>query len=154
MTSFKRIKKYFISYCISYTIASMILSALQYIYPVMTDINVWQFNIELSAVCLVIAVLMFFSDYLTDPSGEEKLTPLGFAIGFADVAVPVLGMGGPLFKWFDLFSAQILFPLIIIAAVYLATLALFIINDKLTEKAINRKINERKKKKKNEQQNN
>ena len=154
MKLFKRIKKYFISYCISYTIASIMLSVMQFSDSIAIYNNVWLLNIELSAVCLVIAVLMFFSDLFTDPSGEEKITPLGFAIGFFDVAVPVLGLGGPVFKWFDIFSTQVIFPIIIIVAVYLATLALFIINDKLTERAINRKINERKEMMKNEQQNN
>lgn len=154
MSIFKRAKKYFVSYCISYTIANLILSIMNYSETIHIYDNVWILNIELSAVCFIIAVLMFFTDFATDPSGEDKITPLGFALGFIDVAVPVLGLGGSVFKWFNLFSKEIIYPLCIIAAVYLATLLLFIINEKITENAINRKINERKEMMRNEQQNN
>ncbi len=148
-----RLKRYGISYCVSYTMANMILSVMNYIDSINIYDNVWLINIELSAICLIIAVLMFFSDMFISHTEGYGFSVLDMIVGFFDVAVPVLGLGGFVFNWFDLFSYEVIYPLCIIAAVYFATLVLFLINDRMTEKEINKKIKERKEMKRNEQDN-
>ena len=153
MKLFKKLKTYFISYAISYTLASLMLSLTSLYANINTSANVWLLNAELNLVCFIISTLMLLTDWIADPSGDCRITPLSSILGFFDVALPVLCLGGSVFGWFDLLSGEILYPLCIITAVYLATLLLFIINGKLTEKAINRRINERKEMMKNEQNN-
>ena len=147
----KRLKLYGTSFCISYTIASMILSALNINSELIKE-NIWLTNIQLLIVCFTIAVLMLITDTLL--CREENLISLpNFLLGLADVAVPVLVMGGPVFHWFSLSTIYILIPIIILFVVYAATFALFYINAKLTEKELNRKIHERKERLQHDKQN-
>lgn len=151
---FKRMKMYGISCCISYTVASLILSALN-IGSTLMESNVWLSNLQLLLVCLVIAVLMLITDTIRDPEGPtSQVTPGYFLVGILDVAVPVLGMGGFLFGWFDVFTVQIIYPICILLVVYFAVFAMFYINKKNTEKELNRRISKRKEVIKNDEQDN
>lgn len=149
----KRLKIYGISCCISYTIASLILSVLNIGSTLMSD--VWLANVQLLLVCIVIAVLMLITDTIRDPEEPtSQVTPGYFLIGILDVAVPVIGMGGLLFKWFDVFTLQIIYPICILLVVYFAVFAIFYINKKITEKELNRRISKRKEVLKNDKQDN
>ena len=137
-------RNYGISFCASYTLVSVVLSVLNNTGDQIMG-NIWIVNIQLALVCLAIAVLMFVSDTLMN-HGEENvpLSPLGIAMDLLDVAVPVPGLGGFVFHWFNVFSYQILYPVVIMIAAYFVVLLLFIINNKHTEKQLNQKIQERK----------
>ncbi len=150
----KRLKMYGISFCISYTMASLILSILNYSSELITG-SVWLANIQLLVVCFAIAVLMLVTDTIRAPEAmESQLTPGYFALELMDVAIPVLGLGGFVFKWFDVFSLQVLYPICILVVIYFAVFAIFYINSKQTEKELNRRINERKEVLKNDKQDN
>lgn len=150
----ERLKMYGLSCCISYTIASLILSALN-INSSLMEKDVWLANLQLFAVCLVIAVLMLITDTIRDPEEPtSQVTPGYFLIGILDVAVPVLGMGGFLFGWFDVISTQVIYPICILLIVYFAVFAIFYINKRNTEKELNRRINQRKEELKNDKQDN
>ena len=150
----KRLKLYGISFCISYTMVSMILSVLN-IGSVLIEGNIWITNLELMLVCLVIAILMLITDLIRTPDTiENPVTPGYIAVMLADVAVPVLGLGGFVFNWFNVFSPQVLYPICILVAVYFAVFAMFYINNKHTEKELNHRISERKEVLKNDKQDN
>ena len=150
----QRIKIYGISCCISYSAASLILSALNVNSTLMTD-NVWLSNLQLLAVCFVISVLMLITDTIRDPDNHpEEVTPGYILVGIIDTAVPVLGMGGFLFGWFDVLSMQVLFPIAILLIIYFAVFAIFYFSGKNTEKELNRRISERKDDLKNDKQDN
>ncbi len=138
----RRLRTYGVSCCVSYTFVSMIFSVLSMSNHVISD-NPWQTHLELFAVCAAIALLMFFSDTLLHQE-DDTMTVTGFFVGLCDVAIPVIGLGGFLFQWFNPLSTQIILPIIILLCVYLAIFVLFYLNAKHTEKELNRKINERK----------
>lgn len=151
---FKRMKLYGISFCISYTMVSAILSFLNLNSELISG-NIWLSNVQILVVCFVIAVLMLITDTIRSPETiESQLTPGFFALELLDVAVPVIGLGGFAFKWFDVFSLQVLYPICILVAVYFAVFAMFYINSKHTEKELNRKISKRKEELKNGRQDN
>ena len=150
----KRLKLYGISWCISYTMVSLILSLLN-ISSEIKMYNVWHSNVELIALCFVINLLMLITDTIRDPeSPTVQLTAGYFAIQILDVAAPVLLMGGLWFRWFNVFSYEVLYPIVILLAVYFAVFAIFYINSKNTEKELNRRISERKEVMRNDKQNN
>ena len=151
----KKLKIYGISCCMSYTFASTILSLLNS-YSELITFNVWNVNLQLFIVCLAIAVLMLISDLTIFRSKDEDdgVSLLQLGVDLFDVAVPVLGLGGPVFHWFDLFSVQILSPILILVAVYLIVFALFYWGMKQTEKELNIMIRKRKEMMKHDEENN
>ncbi len=143
-TLLKKIKTYGISGCISYTMVSLILSLLNNTGNLM-ETNIWITNLQLLAVCFSIAVLMLVTDCIRNPEGlSVGVNPVDIGLDLLSVAVPVLGLGGFVFHWFNVFSEQILIPIVILVIVYSAVLGLFVLNNKQTEKELNQKINERK----------
>ncbi|HCA55020.1 MAG: DUF3021 family protein [Clostridia bacterium] len=147
----KRLRTYGISCCVSYTLVSLILSALNRSENLIAG-DIWRTNLQLLSVCAVIALLMFITDTLLKQE-ENSFSLPGFMLGLADVAAPVLIMGGLVFHWFSFSTIYILIPIGILLVVYLATFALFYINAKLTEKELNRKIHERKERLQHDKQN-
>lgn len=137
-----------VSCCASYTLASVLISLLNINEM---NYNIWVINIELFFVCFVIALLMLISNAFLDYDNNIKIT---FLIGFAEVAVPVLVLGGPVFNWFDLFSPQIISPVLILSFVYIAIFILFYLHGKKVEREINKKISERKERIRNDKQDN
>ncbi len=154
----KKLRNYGISCCVSYTFVSIILSLLNVRQHLMsgTDVHdVWLNNIQIFVVCLAIAVCMFITDCLFKiDDGEENYSLISFTLGLVDVVIPVMGLGGFVFRWFNVFSYQILYPTGILLFVYLAVFGLFCLNAKHTEKELNRKINERKERKNHDKQDN
>ena len=143
-TLFKKIRTYGISGCISYTLVSFILSLLNLNFRLMVQ-DFWRSNLEILAVCFSIAVLMLVTDCIRNPEGTEQgVDPVGIGLDLVNVAVPVIGLGGFVFRWFQVFSEQVLIPICILVVVYFAVFGLFYLNNKQTEKELNRKINERK----------
>ncbi len=129
--------------CISYTLVSLILSLLNTYNNLMAD-DAWKHNLELFTVCFVIALLMFLMRIIMK---QDEVPRVSLGIVAADlliVAAPVLGLGGFVFHWFDVFSPQVLFPIGILLIVYALTATIFYFSTKKTEKELNRKINERK----------
>ena len=149
----KRLKLYGICTCISYTLVSMILSVLNIGSELVTG-NTWVANVQLFSVCLVISVLMLITDTIKDPeTATTEATPGYILVGLLDVAIPVLGMGGFLYGWFDVFSTQVLYPICILVVVYIAVFAMFYIIGKKTERELNRIINDRKERSSHEKNN-
>lgn len=139
----KRVRNYTISLCGSYTLLNVILSLLNQDSALFN--GGWGANLQMFVVCLAIAVLMFITESIRNPDGmKTQITVCEIGIDLIDVAVPVLGLGGPVFHWFELFSFQIIYPICIMIFVYAVIFVLFYINSKQTEKELNRKINERK----------
>lgn len=138
-----------VSCCASYTLVSVLLSLFS-----INDLkeNVWVINLELFIVCFVIALLMLLSNlFSNDDMGNTKIS---FLVGFAEVALPVLLLGGPVFNWFDLFSAEMLSPLFILTFVYTTVFFMLYLYGKWVEKNINKKISERKEHINNDKQDN
>ena len=143
----KLLRTYGISCCISYTLVSLILSQSVTLsdYGKKTGAEfIKQLNGQIFILCLVIAVLMLITDIVIDDGEDSGMTLLGFTLGLADVALPVLGLGGFVFNWFNVFSPEIISPIVILLIVYLVVFGMFFINTKLTEMSLNQKINERK----------
>ena len=151
----KKLKIYGTSCCMSYTLASIILSILNSFGDLIT-FSVWHENLQLFIVCLAIAVLMLITDLviLRNTDEDDGINPLQIFLGLVDVAIPVLGLGGPVFHWFDLFSVQILSPIIILVVVYFVIFALYYWGFRQTEKELNNMIRKRKEMKKHDEENN
>lgn len=142
-TLYQRLRDHALSCCISFTLVNVILSALNIRSELIVG-NVWQANLEMFAVCFVIGLLMLIASLFRQEDGSPHVTPLTIGIELVCVAVPVLGLGGFVFHWFDPFSVQILYPIVILIAVYALTAAIFYFNAKRTERELNRLINARK----------
>ncbi len=148
---FKKLVYYGVSFCVSYTLVSLILSLLN-INASLVAGNFWIYNIEIMSVCFCIALLMWLTDTFIKGSSYDDMTPLGIFADLMDVALPVIGLGGFVFDWFDVFSKEILYPIIILLFVYFVVLGFFYLNAKMTEIELNKKIQERKKKLNNNKQ--
>ena len=130
--------------CISYTLVNLLLSVLNMNSELIRG-DLWITNVQLFSVCFVISVLMLITDTVRDPdtaTGEPTVGYIG--IGLLDVAVPVLGLGGFVYKWFNVFSLEVLYPICILVIVYFVVFGVFYINGRQTEKELNRRISERK----------
>ncbi len=134
----KKIKFYFSVCCISFTILELVLSTLNACFDLMSS-NLWINNIEMFAVCLCIALLMFITDrFSKNHSLITKIT-----IDLLDILAAVYGLGGIAFKWFTTWDS-IIISFCVILVVYFLVFLIMILNAKITDNKINKKILERK----------
>ena len=65
-------------------------------------------------------------------------------IHLLDVGIPVIGLGGFVFRWFDPLSTQVLMPVGVMVAVYFIIYFAALINNIVIARNINEKIRRRK----------
>ncbi len=146
--SFKRIMYYIIICCVSYTACSLILTVFNMYEDDLNSLPLYV-NLQYFAVCFLISLLMFFTDWLT----EGCTTPLPMMIQITDVSIVVFGLGGFVFGWFPLDVKWILPVFVILLLVYFATYLVIYFTEKKWANDVNEILSKRKKEKKNENKN-
>lgn len=135
----KELKNCILITCVSYTVTSTLLSLLAFISGLTMEMANVEY-LQIFACCIVISILIHFSSKL--PVESEWAETL---IAFLAVALVIYGMGGGIFKWFAWELKYIIEVFIILVLVFLATNGFMLWQSNETAKAINKKIEERKK---------
>lgn len=123
-----------VSDCVSYAVASMILSLLSLNQAQELDID-HILNVELFLCTTLIAGLMYFASRIPLESRAADIL-----LNLSIVAAVILGVGGGLFEWFPWTPFFVAEVVVILVAVFAATYGFMLWNEHQIAKKINQKI--------------
>lgn len=135
----KKLKESVLILCISYTSASVLISLLAF-NPKLTMIINNITYLQLFVCNVLISLLIYFTSKI--PIESQLIEML---IQFLDIAAVIYGVGGGIFKWMPWKLLYVIEVFIILAVVFLVTYGIMIWQNREIARAINKKIEERKK---------